>query len=479
MSSSNIAIQIENLSKCYNIYNRPQDRLKQSLIPRLQQLIGRPASRYFHEFWALRNVSLEVKVGETIGIIGRNGSGKSTLLQLVCGTLSPTNGTVSTRGRIAALLELGSGFNPEFSGRENVYLNGAILGLSKQEIDARFDAIAGFANIDEFIEQPVKMYSSGMLLRLAFAVQAMVEPDILIVDEALAVGDEKFQRKCFARLEELKKNGTSILFVSHSSSQIMELCDRALLLERGEKLMQGPPSKVLNAYQKLIYAPAAQQATLINEYKNLDNLFPTTVADPLESRAAASPSIVNSFVEPATDIPFVPPHKVQETDFFDPTLVPNSTVVYPAQGAKIDSFQILDANGQNVNLLSFGQKYRFEVSGKFLTDREDIYFGLHIRTISGLILTGQRYPEEGKFIEKVYAGDYFSITYGFTMNLSPDTYFCGGGIWALDEPQCLHRILDAIMFRILPQPKVTFLGYVDISSMDPILNVWKSNDPSS
>ena len=247
MSSSDIAIQVTNLSKIYSIYNQPQDRLKQSVIPRLQQLVGLPPKRYFHEFWALRDISFEVGKGQTVGIIGRNGSGKSTLLQIICGTLSSTIGTVTTQGRIAALLELGSGFNPEFSGRENVYLNGAILGLSREEIDSRFDDIAGFADIGDFIEQPVRIYSSGMVVRLAFAVQAMVDPDILIVDEALAVGDEKFQRKCFARLEELKSKGTSILFVSHAAAQIVELCDKALLLERGERLLFTQPLQVVRA----------------------------------------------------------------------------------------------------------------------------------------------------------------------------------------------------------------------------------------
>ncbi|HNE06270.1 MAG TPA: ABC transporter ATP-binding protein, partial [Anaerolineales bacterium] len=184
MSSDQYSIKVENLSKCYHVYNQPQDRLKQSVIPRLQKLIGRTPSLYYHDFWALRDITFDVKKGETIGIIGRNGSGKSTLLQLICGTLTPTSGMVMTQGRIAALLELGSGFNLEFSGRENVYINGAILGLTKEEVDSRFDDIAAFADIGEFIEQPVKTYSSGMVVRLAFAVQAMVDPDILIVDEA-------------------------------------------------------------------------------------------------------------------------------------------------------------------------------------------------------------------------------------------------------------------------------------------------------
>ena len=196
--SSEIAIKVENLSKCYHIYDQPRDRLKQMILPRMQRAIGMQPRQYFREFWALKDVSFEVKKGETVGIIGRNGSGKSTLLQMVCGTLNPTSGSIQTSGRIAALLELGSGFNPEFTGRENVYLNGAVLGLSRDEIDVRFDEIAAFAEIGEFIDQPVKTYSSGMMVRLAFAVAINVDPQILVVDEALSVGDELFQRKCFS-----------------------------------------------------------------------------------------------------------------------------------------------------------------------------------------------------------------------------------------------------------------------------------------
>jgi len=452
MSYNDIAIQVKNLSKVYNIYNRPEDRLKQSVIPRVQKLVGKQPKPYFHEFWALRDVSFEVKKGETIGIIGRNGSGKSTLLQLVCGTLTPTSGTVTTQGRIAALLELGSGFNPEFSGRENVYLNGAILGLSKEEIDSRFDNIAGFADIGDFIEQPVKMYSSGMVVRLAFAVQAMVDPDILIVDEALAVGDEKFQRKCFARLEELKSKGTSILFVSHSGPQIVELCQRALLLEHGVRLLYAHPSYVVRAYQKLIYAPSQQQTILAQEYKKFDQSG-TDIAN-LESNA--------SVVEPSDD---------GKKNYFDSGLIPETATVYPIQGAEILSLRILDMNGHAINLLSFGQDSRFEVLGRFLADRERVFFGIHIRTISGVEITGQRYPPEGTYVEKVRAGERFRITYGFKMILSPGTYFSGCAVWSPNEPICLHRIIDATMFRIIPSQKRDFGGYVDLSSVNPTLEI--------
>lgn len=248
MSSDNIAIKVENLSKCYHIYDRPQDRLKQYIIPRMQRFVGKQPKNYFREFWALKDVSFEVKKGETVGIIGRNGSGKSTLLQIICGTLTPTSGTVETRGRVAALLELGSGFNPEFTGRENVYMNGAVLGLSKEEIDARFDDIAAFADIGQFIDQPVKMYSSGMYVRLAFAVAVHIEPQVMIVDEALSVGDIRFQNKCLRRLSEFKESGCSILLVSHNPAMIESFCDSVVWLEQSVVKEVGRPSELVRRY---------------------------------------------------------------------------------------------------------------------------------------------------------------------------------------------------------------------------------------
>lgn len=246
--SSPFAIQVSNLSKRYEIYPAPRERLKQFVLPPLQQLMGRTQHQYFKEFWALKDVSFEVTKGETVGIIGRNGSGKSTLLQMIAGTLTPTAGAVQVNGRVAALLELGSGFNPEFSGRENVFMNGAILGLSQEEIAARFDEIAAFADIGEFIEQAVKTYSSGMLMRLAFAVSVCVDPDILIVDEALAVGDMAFMFKCMKRLEQLTQSGTTLLFVSHDIGAIKAFCQRAVYLTKGVAKASGSASDMVEMY---------------------------------------------------------------------------------------------------------------------------------------------------------------------------------------------------------------------------------------
>ncbi|MGE6332036.1 ABC transporter ATP-binding protein [Stenotrophomonas sp. NPDC077659] len=250
-------IDIENVSKVFNIFEKPSDRLLQMLLPRLGRFLpvgGAWTSRQRgREFWALRDVSLKVKRGDAVGIIGRNGSGKSTLLQIIAGTLAPTTGTARVNGRIAALLELGSGFNPDFTGRENVVLNGMILGLSEREVMQRFDAIAAFADIGNFIDQPVRTYSSGMMLRLAFAVQTQVEPDILIVDEALAVGDALFQKRCFQQMEALRANGCTLLLVSHDQESIRTLTDHSILLRDGTVRVAGPSSDVVLEYRKQLH----------------------------------------------------------------------------------------------------------------------------------------------------------------------------------------------------------------------------------
>ncbi|MDP3875752.1 MAG: polysaccharide ABC transporter ATP-binding protein [Methylobacter sp.] len=246
------AISINNLSKCYQLYEQPHDRLK--------QFLWRGRKQYFREFWALRDVSFEVGKGEVLGIIGRNGAGKSTLLQLLCGTLTPTSGNVQVNGRITALLELGAGFNPEFSGRENVYLSASIMGLPKHEIDARFEEIVDFSGIREFIDQPVKTYSSGMYVRLAFSVATSVDPDILVVDEALSVGDGEFARKSFDRIRSMKEAGKTILFCSHTLYQVEVFCDRVLWLDHGECQHLGKSQDVVQRYSDFLLGDSQQIA---------------------------------------------------------------------------------------------------------------------------------------------------------------------------------------------------------------------------
>lgn len=248
MYFEDLLIEVSTLSKCFHIYDKPMYRLKQFIVPRMQRVLGIKQNTYMREFWALHNVSFVVRKGETIGIIGRNGSGKSTLLQMICGTLTPTSGYVRVNGRIAALLELGAGFNPEFSGRDNVYLAGSIAGLSHQEVRDRFSEIEAFAEIGEFIDQPVKTYSSGMFVRLAFAAAIHTSPDVLVVDEALAVGDTAFQTKCLTRIREMQRRGTTILLVTHSTNTLIEYCDRAVYLKRGHLVGDGACRDVVKQY---------------------------------------------------------------------------------------------------------------------------------------------------------------------------------------------------------------------------------------
>ncbi len=263
--SSDVAIKVDSLSKCYQIYDKPKDRLKQMLM--------RGRKQYFREFWALHNVSFEIKRGETVGIIGLNGSGKSTLLQMICGTLNPTAGNIEVKGRVAALLELGAGFNPEFTGRENVYLAASLYGLAIKEVDARFDAIAAFADVGDFIEQPVKTYSSGMFVRLAFAVIAHVDADVLVVDEALSVGDAYFVQKCMRFLRKFMEHGT-LLFCSHDTGAIVNLCTKAILLNKGQVSAIGTPKEVTELYLAALYENAQGDSQISHGDTVQDKVMP-------------------------------------------------------------------------------------------------------------------------------------------------------------------------------------------------------------
>ena len=367
MSSDDIAISVSGLSKRYEIYATPRDRLKQFILPRLQRFLADDPKQYFDEFWALQNVSFEVKKGETVGIIGCNGSGKSTLLQMICGTLNPTQGRIQVNGRIAALLELGSGFNPEFSGRENVYMNCTILGLSRDEIAQRFDSIAAFADIGVFIEQPVKTYSNGMSVRLAFAVAINVDPKILIVDEALAVGDELFQRKCFSRIEAIRASGTTILFVSHSATQIIELCDRAILLDAGEKLASGPPKTIVGSYQKLLHASVEKRQEIRNHISQ-------------EVDLSLTQSLIESREHSSTD-----EEALERLEKFDLNLKPSSTIEFESRGARISAPVILTLDGERVNNLVRGNTYRYAFTVKFSNRATNVRFAMLIKTMKGVL----------------------------------------------------------------------------------------------
>lgn len=449
--SSEIAIRVDNLKKCYQIYEQPRDRLKQFILPRLQSLFGGVPKKYYREFWALRGVSFDVKRGETVGIVGRNGSGKSTLLQMICGTLNSTSGSVKTFGRVAALLELGSGFNPEFTGRENVYLNAAVLGLQKEEVDNRFSEIAAFADIGDFIEQPVKTYSSGMMIRLAFAVAINVEPQILIVDEALSVGDELFQRKCFSRIEAIRKAGATILFVSHAGGTVVELCDRAVLLDGGELLAVGKPKQIVGRYQKLLYAPADKRDQLRDEIRGTSQ---AALASHTDSAIFESAALQAPLVSPQQELP----------DSYDPALKPSSTIAYASYGAVIHEPGIYTLAGDRVNNLTRGNVYRYRYRVSFEHAASHVRFGMLIKTISGVELGGAASAASNRTsLPFVRAGAWCTVEFDFCCSLNAGVYFLNAGVLGEIDGQetYLHRLIDVDMFRVLSESESLGTGIMD------------------
>ena len=337
--NNEIAIRISNISKCYEIYENPRNRLKQFILPRLQRLLGLTVKKYFNEFWALSDISFEVKKGETYAVVGKNGGGKSTLLQIICGTLTPTTGTIQTNGRVAALLELGSGFNPEFTGRENVYMNASVLGLSSHEIDQRFDAIIQFADIGDFIEQPVKTYSSGMMVRLAFAVIAHVDADILVIDEALSVGDVFFTQKCMRFLRAFMQNGT-VLFVSHDTGAVVNLCSQAVLLQKGRIVAQGIPKEIVTQYMANLYSTTQDI-----------NGIESTKEKVIEEKAAVAARDMRDALINGSNLR----NDIEVFNFNE------EQSGFGAGGAKIVSVQILDTQYAPLNWIVGGEKMVLEI----------------------------------------------------------------------------------------------------------------------
>jgi lipopolysaccharide transport system ATP-binding protein len=432
--SSDVAIRVERVGKAFAVYEKPYHRLLQQLMP--------SASRTWHrEFHALRDISFEVARGETVGIVGRNGSGKSTLLQIICGTLAPSTGSVSVNGRIAALLELGAGFNPEFSGRENVYLNATVLGLTRDEIDRRFDEIAAFADIGEFIDQPVKSYSSGMYVRLAFAVAINVTPDILIVDEALSVGDEAFQRKCHARIDRMRDDGATILFVSHSAGMVVELCNHALLLDRGEMLLRGAPRHVISRYHRLLYAPADRAEELRARLK--DDVIEASERT-LEAAEPASPA--------------------EDDSYYDPGLISRSALQYPSRGAEIVDPHLTTPAGRRVNVLRAGSEYVYTYRVRFERGASGVRCGMLLKNTTGLELAGGVTALPADAIAVVNAGEELNVRFRFRCLLAPGVYFANAGVLGLDGEgeHYLDRRIDAVMLRVMPDASRLATGYVDL-----------------
>jgi ABC-type polysaccharide/polyol phosphate transport system ATPase subunit len=367
-----VALRVDKISKQYRIYERPGDRLKESLT--------RGRLRRHKEFWALRDVDFEIEAGTTVGIVGPNGCGKSTLLQIISGTLAPTHGEVWHEGRIAALLELGAGFDPEFTGVENVYMNASLLGLSRRETDALFPAIERFAEIGQFLYQPVKSYSSGMYVRLAFAIAATVDPDILIIDEALAVGDAVFQHRCLRRLNELHERGTTVLFVSHDAAAVRALCSRALLLKSGTVIADGKPADVLNQYQKII--------------------MEREKAYEADSASADKPQFEVEELSAPLD------YSYRHGD----------------GSAEISAAVLCDAANQQLHVIESGEAVNLRIVARFVRDVQDPVIGFLIRNRHGIHAYGTNTREQQIEFGKVQRGQVLDINFSFACWLGSDQY---------------------------------------------------------
>ncbi len=388
MSFNNAAISVTNLSKRYEIYERPLNRLKQFFMPRARKILNKAQKQYFREFWALSDVTFEIRKGETVGIIGRNGAGKSTLLQIVCGTLTPTTGMIEISGRVAALLELGSGFNIEFTGRENVYMNAGVLGLSREEIDARFQDIVAFAEIGDFLDQPVKTYSSGMYVRLAFSVVVHVNPDILIVDEALSVGDMYFQAKCMLKMKKLMESGVTVLFVSHDVGAVKALCNRAIYLENGKIIAMGTTEEVVEAYYGAgVKTTKSTQTPQVEESPKSTSGF---VFDSLVGQ--------NEFVARAAF------HRLQNGM------------------AELLNVQLIDENGSKLAIVDFGQTVVLRTVFKGNLDLSLIGLGYHIRDRNGLDIIYTDTNIERCNIRNLCQGEIVIIDWEFKVCLQEGNY---------------------------------------------------------
>lgn len=409
-----VSVSVRNVSKRYMLYDRPQDRLKHSLFRHFGKTFG-------HEFWALRNVSFEVKRGETFGIIGRNGSGKSTLLQIIAGILSATEGGVRVNGRVAALLELGSGFNPEYTGRENIFMNGAIMGIPKEEMGKRLDEIVAFADIGEFIDQPVKFYSSGMFVRLAFAVTTGLDADILLIDEALAVGDVFFRQNCYQRLEALRKRGVSIILVSHAMGEIEQFCHRALLLNRGEVFSQGPASEVVKRYYLV-----EQDGRFID------------MNSPSLPEGSEAPS-ENSKVGPDPE-----------------AFLPLSDIKQISNGwARCRAVALCDTQGRPCSVFQQGETIRFFFEFEILQDIEVPVAGVEFQNEKGIIVHGKSTLEYGTEVPiGISRGSILRFSQDIHLEVAAGEYTFNVGLACLSLPdyqnrgKFSHADLDARITRL-------------------------------
>lgn len=420
-------IKVEKVNKVYKMYPKPMDRLIDTfhLMP----------WRKYGEHHALKDVDFEIKKGETVGIIGTNGSGKSTILKIITGVLHPTSGNVTVNGRISALLELGAGFNQEYTGLENIYLNGTMIGFSKEEIDAKLQDILDFADIGDFVNQPVKTYSSGMFVRLAFAVAINIEPEILIVDEALSVGDVFFQTKCYRKFDEFKKMGKTILFVSHDLSSIAKYCDRVILLNKGEKLGEGPCKQMIDAYKQVLVGQYKSEAEKAAEGNDAD-------ADDMKQIEAVMERGMNP-----------------------------DALVYGSKKAEIIGYNITDANNRSSNAIIKGTKFKIHMRVKANETLEAPIFAFTIKNVKGMEITGTNTMVEKAFMQPFNAGEVKEITFEQEMYLQGGEYLLSLGLTGYEgsEFTVYHRLYDVVNITCISDKDT--VGFYDMNSVVEVKDV--------
>lgn len=430
MRDEKIAIQVKNLEKVYKLYDRPSDRLKETL--------GFGRGKRHTEHHALKGVNLTIRQGETVGIIGTNGSGKSTILKIITGVLNPTGGEVAVNGRISALLELGAGFNMEYNGIENIYLNGTMIGFSEKEIDEKMNDILEFADIGEYVHQPVKTYSSGMFVRLAFAVAINIEPEILIVDEALSVGDVFFQAKCYHKFEEFKKMGKTIVFVSHDLSSISKYCDRVVLLNQGVKLGEGKPKEMIDAYKQVLvgqYTIAESAEENLLEDAGLRSLAAGESGAAADKEANVNPELLE----------------------------------YGSKKAVITEYFIEDEKERKTTAIIKGSLFHIHMKVEMEEDIAAPVFAFTIKNIKGTEITGTNTMYEKAFLESVKAGETKEIIFTQKMDLQGGEYLLSLGVTGYegDVFTVYHRLYDVLNLTVISDKDT--VGFYDMNSTIRIL----------
>lgn len=461
------AVLFQNVSKYYKLYDSPRDRLKEALHP-----FGRKRHR---EFYALKNVDLEIPKGEILGIVGRNGSGKSTLLKIIAGVIPINSGRVTIHGKVSALLDLGVGMNPEFDGIQNIHFGGLMLGIPHDEMKRRIDDIVAFADIGDFIRQPLKTYSSGMRARLGFALAVHIDPEILVVDEVLAVGDELFKRKCYARMEAMLRSGCTVIYVTHNIHTVTELCTRAVLLDNGELLLDGPPKLVTDQYQRLLFAEPKRMEGIRTEIllsardgrENVSKIHPDApIARPAQALPVPAPAS-----RPDS------PARVGKA-LFIPELVPKSTIEYRNKDVQIAGIQMRTTDGERVNVLQMNEEYVFSYQVSFGVLAKKVFFSMAIKTEKGIELTWAYTQRDHLELTEVSPGDEFQVDWRFRCSLAPGTYYTNIGVREMrdDEPHILNRIVDASAFKVQKPPSISVGGYFHVDQEASIHQIHSADD---